>query len=442
MARLLRAGRPGGSEDGVSLLTALVIVLAVFSISGVWLGVATFEFNQSDRDRRREQARNAAEAGLNQAMSRLSVNRDYAGTALVALPGGTGEYEVTVAAVAAGPSEIRRRIVATGYAPARAAPRRLARRLEQEVGLIGGPTGGTFSFAMLSSGVNGLRNNSVVNGDVFSNNDIEIGNNTYLTGSVTTLGTFTAKNNATIGGDVHSAGDMELKNGVTVLGSAYSGGAMKLGEVRGNAQAAGAITGGTVGGSRSPFSPPDPIDFVPVPVPSFTWNAAAYTPPGQEWASPTLFSLYWAANKGALSGHHRVRCTVLCGTPLDLTGAFTMVGDTTVVSDTPILFKNTTKPSAAGPVTLAVVSLATGPGAIELRNNFSSPANISLVLAAPNGEADFPNNVEFTGAVVAQTIEVGNNFTQSFRPITVPGFSGGPDHFVIEARTFREVPVV
>ena len=96
MAGLLRGGPRWGDERGVSLVTALVITLAVFAIGGVWTGLAVHQYSQSARERQREQARNAAEAGANQAMSRLSADAGYTGSALAVLARGTGEYEVTV----------------------------------------------------------------------------------------------------------------------------------------------------------------------------------------------------------------------------------------------------------------------------------------------------------------------------------------------------------
>ena len=96
MAGLLKRPAPqrGTGEEGVSLLTAMMIALTVFAIGAIWTSLATHQYGQSARERQRDQARNAAEAGINEAMSRLSADGGYSTSALAALPGGAGEYEV------------------------------------------------------------------------------------------------------------------------------------------------------------------------------------------------------------------------------------------------------------------------------------------------------------------------------------------------------------
>ena len=76
MAGLLsrRATWRATDERGVSLVTAMVITLTVFAIGGIWITLATHQYSASARERQRQQALSAAEAGLNQAMSGLSAD--------------------------------------------------------------------------------------------------------------------------------------------------------------------------------------------------------------------------------------------------------------------------------------------------------------------------------------------------------------------------------
>ena len=441
MARLLIGRRRRDREEGVSLVTAMVITLAVFSIGGVWVGVATHEFTQSDRDRRREQARNAAEAGINRAMSGLSVDAAYPGSTLAALPGGAGEYEVAVSTVTLDPADNRRRIVATGYAPSRNAPRRLARRLEQQVDIIG--TGGGFRYALFAaSGITGA-NHMTVNGDVFANDDFVLANNTTVAGGITAVGRVTTANNSTVAGDIRAGEGVVLDNSsTTVLGSVYSGGNVALtGRVRGDVQAAGSITGGTVDGNRAQFSPP--TTPLPQNLPGFTWNPANY-PSVNEWAQPALFQAYWQARTGAFSGHHRIACSPCVGS-ISLGSKWTLAGDTTIVTNSPITLSRDVANGAGGPVNLTIVSFAATSPAILLTDNMTLPDDITVALFAPNGSAEFRNQKAFTGSVYASAISLAQQFTLTFRPFTVPGFiwdGASSTHFIIQARTFREVPAL
>ncbi|MGH8973704.1 MAG: hypothetical protein ACRD0C_10935 [Acidimicrobiia bacterium] len=441
MAGLLRPIPPWlADERGVSLITALVITLAVFGLGGVWTGLATHQVGQSARERLREQARSTAEAGLNVAMSGLSADAGYTGSALTALPGGTGEYEVTVTPLSSDPNDNRRYILATGYAPAKAAPRRVARRLEQQVDLI--PTSG-FRYALLTSpgGIAGA-NRMTVNGDVYSDGDLTLANNAAISGSVTSLGSVTTSNNTTIGGDIRAAGNVTINNAsTTVLGNVYSSGNVSLtGRVRGNVQAAGTISGGTVDGSRAQFSPPRPPQ--PQALPTFTWNPTNY-PSSQEWSSPEDFQSHWSATKGAFGGHHRILCPAPCTGSINLDAKWTMTGDVTIASDAPVTLSREVANSTAGALTLTVASFSSASPALLMSNNISLPDSIRIALFAPNGAVRFSNLKNFSGAVYASSMVLDQQFTLTFVPVTVAGFSwnlASSTQFIIQARTFREVP--
>ena len=449
MARLLK-GR-GGDERGVALITAMVITLAVFAIGGIWTSLATHQYSASARERLKEQARNVAEAGANEAMSRLSANPGYTGSAVAALPGGTGEYEVTVSKPPApdDPNDTRRLIVSTGYAPTKANPLRVARRVEQQVDLIS--TGG-FRYALFTApgGVAGA-NNMTVNGDAYSADDLVLSNSASVSGSVTSLGSVTTSNNSTVGGDIRAAGNVTINNAsTTVLGNVYSGGNVTLtGRVRGNVQAAGTILGtGTVDGNRAQYSPPPPVTAQTVP--TFTWDATRYSaaqnlagsPPSKD-LTPAEFQTLWAANKNAFHGAYRIVCGTPCST-VTLNAKWIMSGAVTIVSDAPIAMSREMDNGAAGAaLTLTVASLATASPAILMSNSISPPDSIKIALFTPNGSVSFRNRKDFSGAVYAASMSLEQQFTLTYVPVVVEGFTwdlASSSHFVIQSRIFREVP--
>src|SRR5437764_10745427 len=125
MAQLLM--RRFAREDGMALVMSISVAFFVFALGAVWIGIGTHQVTITGRDRLRDQARNAAEAGLNAAMSGLSADASFTGLGLVTVPG--GQFEVSVLPVSVDPTDARRYLVAKGYAPTKASPKRIARRL-------------------------------------------------------------------------------------------------------------------------------------------------------------------------------------------------------------------------------------------------------------------------------------------------------------------------
>jgi len=439
MARLLR--RRFSSESGMAMVMSISVAFVVFALGAVWIGLGSHQVTITGRDKLRDQARNIAEAGLNAGMSGLSADASFTGFGLTALTG--GEFEVSVLPVSLDPSDTRRYLVAKGYAPSKAHPKRVARRLEQQIELI--PTDG-FRYALFSSpgGISGA-NHMTTNGDVYASGDLTLANNSTVAGSVTSLGSVTTSNNSTIAGDVHAADDVTLHNpSTTVLGNVYAGGNVAMtGHVKGNVQAGGTISGGTVDGSRSPSSPPSPP--APQTLPTFTWDPANY-PVVSNWATPSAFQTYWNANKSNFSGAHRISCPAPCTTAIDFGSKWTITGDTTIVADGRITLSRDVANGAGAPVTLTIVSLAADSGpnaAVAMSNNVTLPDDVKVVFYVPNGTVKFTNLKHFTGSVYASSIALSNQFTLTFRPVVVPGFDFGvtsSTHFAIQSGAFKEVP--
>ena len=439
MAQLLR--RRFAAEDGMALVMSMSVAFVAFALGAVWIGLGSHQVSITGRDSLRDQARNIAEAGLNAGMSGLSANASFGGYGLTAVTG--GEFEVSVLPVSLDPTDTRRYLVAKGYAPSKAHPKRVARRLEQQVELI--PTDG-FHYALFSSpgGITGA-NRMIVNGDVYASGDLNLSNHAFVAGSVTSLGSVTTSNYSTIAGDIHAADDVTLNNSATtVLGNVYAGGDVTMtGHVKGNVQAGGTISGGTVDGSRSPSSPPSPP--APQTLPTFTWDPANY-PAVWDWATPAAFQTYWSANKAAFSGAHRITCITTCTTPIDLGSKWTITDDTTIVTDGPVTLSRDMANGAGHPVTLTIVTFATDNGstpAVSMSNNVTLPDDVKVVFYAPNGTVKFSNLKHFTGAVYSSSIALDQQFTLTFKPVSLAGFDFGltsSTHFQIQAGTFKEVP--
>jgi Tfp pilus assembly protein PilX len=68
------------SDDGFTMVMAVIITAIVFSLGGTWLAYADHESSLSAHDRRRQHAIDAANAGLVVADAALARNKDYTGT--------------------------------------------------------------------------------------------------------------------------------------------------------------------------------------------------------------------------------------------------------------------------------------------------------------------------------------------------------------------------
>lgn len=438
--------RRAASESGMAMVLSMSVAFVVFTLGAVWIGLGTHQINATGREKLREQARNVAEAGLNAGMSRLSADAAATGITLTAMDG--GEFEVSIYPVVdplIDPTDPRRYIVSKGYAPKKAHPNRQARRLEQQVELV--PTDG-FRYALFSypGGITG-DNRMTVNGDVYAAGNLALANNSTVSGSVTTLGSLTTSNNSTIAGDVHAANNVTLDNpSTTVLGNVYAGGNVTMtGRVKGNVQAGGTISGGTVDGSRSQNSPPAPP--APQTLPQFVWSdVVAKYGTASTYGTSAAFQTYWSANRNSFSGAHRISCGALCGT-IDFNNKWTLMDNTTIYSDGPIsLSRDIVNGRADGKdITLTIVSDATDTAltkAMSMSNNVTLPDNIKVVFFAKNGTVKFTQLKHFTGTVYAKSIALSQQFTLTFRPLSPPGFNFGgtaSSHYAVTAGAFKEV---
>ena len=95
------------------------------------------------------------------------------------------------------------------------------------------------------------------------------------------------------------------------------------------------------------------------------------------------------------------------------------------------------------PVSQAFALSAASP-AVLMSNNISPPDSIRLALFSPNGPVSFQNRKDFSGAVYAASMSLEQQFTLTYVPVAVEGFTwdlASSSHFVIQSRVFREVPV-
>ena len=283
------------SDDGFTMVMAVIIAAIVFSLGGTWLAYADHENSASAHDRRRQHAIDAANAGLVVADAALARNSDYAGAIATDFTGGSAQYELSVAVDPTDPTGFRRIITSTGFSPTKASAGSVHRTMRQVVELD--PLG--FQYAMFSESTIVTGSSASTVGDMYANGSITLGNSQDYVGHIYTQGNVATGSNQQITGDIHAAGTISLTSSSTTLaGSAYAGvNIVTGGTIRNNAQAGGTIGCTKVQGTCSPGSPPAglPVQHLP----TFTWNPANY-------ASVTTYTS-GAAFVSAVSKHERER---------------------------------------------------------------------------------------------------------------------------------------
>jgi hypothetical protein len=415
-------------EDTGSALVMVIMMLVVVSALGVSvLHVADHLNNATSVDRERLQTVQAAEGGVNDAIRRLELGAgcDVNAGAFNNLndrDGLVGRFRTRIdpeSGTLCGDTP-RRVIHSWGYAPTGVGSEggsgtRALRHLEVTVELV--PTDG-FPFTLFAEGNNGtiyVKNTGIVDGDVYAETVDQTKNN------------LTAQN-------VISTGSIETKNGVVYAGTLWAGGNVDIGEdgniggsiiasgtapstagnvtldngvvVGGDVSAKGSVAPSTavVNGSISANNP-----NVPAPPalskPVFTWDASNYNPATTTEGTAAAITTALNTNKNTLSGtYHALPGT---GTVTFPSGA-TIAGDFTLVADKIVTSGNLK--ASGGPWQVAFVALSPDADALTTTGSFSAVSTLNVLMYAVGG-FDMKNNVNFKGAIYADTIDAKNSFT-------------------------------
>lgn len=434
--RLVRRAR---AEDGVGVPTALLVAVTVFLLGATWTQLGLHSASISTHDKGREQALNAAEAGLNQAMSRLTLDKDYAGESGT-LPGGVGEFETTVAPVdPTNPDDMRRLITADGYSPSKVAERPVERRMEAQVDVE--EADGFDYAAFAGNGKIIVKNVLDVGGDLYAQGGVEAGNNTTALGDLKTPAYIDLGNQTIVEGSIYADGNVTIGWNSTVQGSIYARGDVSLGNntvVEGDVQAGGTITlgsGASIQGGTAEGSPPPPV--IQESMPTFTWNPDNYSPAPTTWLTTSAFRDQWLNNTGGFNGHHKIDDTAR----LELDKKWKMNGDVTIVSDGEVVISHSISNATAGE-TLDLVVISNHVDGISIKNGATIPDSIRVLFFAPNGTVHVDNNKHVAGTFYGETVSSINDLDLTGTAPDAPGFSwtaATTIHYRVVVRVLREV---
>jgi hypothetical protein len=244
-------------EEGVAMITAILVSVIVISLSAVAIQLALHNVGTSAYDRKRVQAVAAAEAGIDATMEQLQTAQAQSngtlnlpcsyvpGSALafqstpvslqmapgaqyqVAVgyvdPNGTGLSCTSVQSGAVTPTSAY--ITSTGVATATSSSIAVSRTLYTQVTLI--PNTG-FTQALFSNGgfpsqnqftITGYNSN---NGNIYTNGDFVCNNNSTIYGSVYAQGGATIASSCTMAQDLWTGNDISMSNSAEVKGNLTS----------------------------------------------------------------------------------------------------------------------------------------------------------------------------------------------------------------------------
>jgi hypothetical protein len=463
IARIL--DRRHRAEDGYALVIAVILLFVMTILLVVGLDAGISALNQSQRGIHWSRTLTVAESGVNDAIARLGVDRaatsDCPTTGTTTCPGNGGEYQVDWTSVADGSMTID----SVGYFPTRAAAK-ITRHVR--VTLEPAPA---FTYALFAEDTLAIKNNPIVVGDIYSTLGVQVDNNIEICGSIVVAngnvtmgnGSSIVKSDASIGctgksADVSVGGSIQMSNGAHIDGDATASAptgttcsaaspsyAISGGTVAGDATACGKITS-IVGGASSPGT--SSTQPAVQSLPEYSFDVANYPGihcyPSSGTCGPTntsatavsLGNSGIAANKTNLQGTYAIwQTSPSQSTKVDLDGVV-LGGDTTIVTNAPIDFGNTSTVNLAPGVSDAlfvVISLYQPTGSCDdnggdcsiygknsiafTRGVLSDPDDGIAGLLYTPGKMAFKNKgTPGEGSLYAGAIDVKNGFGMVYNP--------------------------
>lgn len=435
-------------ESGIAMMVAVVLSAVIATLSLLMLTVATHTDTFTARARHRTQALHVAESGIEQAIAKIQEAKGMPDTPTFTGSTELGGYSVTITAGDRGTFTVEAR------GGVRAGRRLGAERIVRAT-LAPPPM---FSDALFSYTSVETKNNDIIDGDVWGNQNVILAQGTEVYGSAISATGYVSLGGGTIvDGDVWSGGfnastgysirleanaqvGGDIKSSVVTVGcsgsdnSNYKIRLLSGSVVGGDATTWGPLienSGGTVLGTTylntCTQAPPAK------PLPTYTFNEANYdsvtyfgTPDSPSVTGTTSFRNHILGLGNRIEGTFYINqaSPVSQETRVDLTDTV-ITGDTTIITNTPIFTNGTTDDTTDAIVTL--ISTYDPPSSsfcdvnddasecsVHLKNNFSVSGTTAVAVYAPYGSVAIKNNAEQFGAIYADSIQVKNNQTITY----------------------------
>ncbi len=452
-----------GQEDGVALVTVILVSLIVFLLGAVSVGLAVHNSGASAYERMRLQSVNAAEAGVNEFLaylertppSELSCDRTIS---LQAFPGtATAQvhadlYDVSGSLLSCpptgGPVPASALITSVGSASGG-----VPRKVQAQVRLT--PVWRGIGAAILASEelelkniltVNGysgndagiyvggdadLSNRLTVFGSLYAQGSAELSNAANLKGELWARGSVSLSNNAEVGGDVTSSqGGVSLSGGSRIGGSARAATTVSI---SGNSRVDGLVIQG------SPSGPPPSIALPEIEFREADWTAAGFGI--QSFSDCSSAAQFITALP---SGNWAVRISPACRLAFRNNTTLGLPGDLAIVTDGSVSLANNVTVKGVGGVRKLFIIVTWRPGldcdsgAYDISTaNSTGFQDVQVFLYTPCS-LRLANWNQITGQLFAGEVNIANQMTLNYMPLLVPGY-GQLAGFKVDLVYIREV---
>lgn len=449
LIRLLRR-----EEDGMAMMIAVILTGVLATLTLLMLTVGSHTDVASARGRHWIQALHVAESGVDQAIAKIQAG-DGAFTGSFTGTTDEGSYTASV-------SRSSRNVYTIDVTGSVRAGSQLSATRELQVTMAPPSTfrNAVYSFTSLET-----KNNDVILGDAWANQNIVLADNSRVTGSVTAAtGYIVLNNGAIIEGNAQSGGynsddDHSIYVGpngriggwatasvtappdpVTCGGTSpdkfevyVSSGGNIAGDVTTWGTKDGAGTVGPPGIVKSNTCTPAPAS---ISMPVFTYNELNYDaatlhefgdPSSSSATAVADFHNWLNAQPGReVQGTFYINQSGVVSQTvrLDLTGVV-ITGDTTIITNTPIYSNGMSDSTSDAIVFLASyykpptnstcdINQDGSECSIHLKNNFAPSGATALLAYSPYGPTAIKNNASQTGAVYGDSVQVKNNQTLTY----------------------------
>jgi hypothetical protein len=451
-------------ENGIAMITVMLTSMVVIGLSLSAVQLSQHGLNSTSTDRKRIQAADAAEAGLDITLASLQANPyptlpcTVAGT-LSDVPT-TASYSVAITYYATFPPNgapltcstgltaqpAAAEVVSTGNTQAAVGGKRQMNALVMLSPVAGSSSG--FNRAIFSDQGPLLNNSLTINGysgqdgDIYTNGNVTCNNAATVHGSIYAQGTLLLNNSCNVTVDVYTKGNFTTNNASSVGHDAISSqGNISLGNsstVSHDANAKGTNTGGTVTGQRrsNQTGIPDPPTAT---MPTLNWNAAAWTSAGftvvDEGTNCTQAHNDIATMSTATT-NKVYRIYGSCKMTWNNAETITVARDLAVVADGGMLWNNAFKlkssvtgvkhkvswivPSDAVTVSSPCQSTDGGVHDMLANNAASSTSDITVFFYTPCN-ISMNNAISGGGQIYGGRVKINNAFTLNYVPADIPG---------------------
>jgi len=447
-------------ERGLAIVTAVMVSVVVLFLSITVIALSEHNVNQSSFDRKRVQAIDAAEAGINTYFAELlegvgleTCDPDMHDGVLPTTP--AAEYDLTITLYSTWPpvpgteltcppatDPLGAVITSKGTAVVSGSPVAVSRTMQTQVRMA--PIYGGFNKAVFSDVVLDFQNRFTINGyeandgDTYTNGNFAISNNVVISGSTYAQG-YADIAQGVVNADVWANNYVRLSSGIQVFGNATSSTSYinlsNNSNVNGNAKAGTTVSGGTIDGTITQNSPQGPPPQVPMP--QLTYDQCAWTcppPTGAGYTEVTFPNCVLAKTfiDAMPVGDYVVRVSPACALSWGNNSTINVRGNLAIITDGSVSTVNQTNwNSIGGEWTVyfirpyqAALNCASGAYDVNVSNNTGFNNGLKTFVYTPCTVNFGNNNAEgVNGQIIGGTVNITNHMTLNYVPILVPGFN-------------------